>query len=41
MWENLYGTAAITARDAAECRLKWLNDQKFEPCIVEYNPKEN
>lgn len=28
-------------RDAAERHLKRLNDQKFEPYIVEYNLKEN
>ena len=41
MWENPYDTTTFTDRDAAERRLKRLNDQKFEPCIVEYNLKEN
>ena len=37
----IFGTATFTDRDAAERRLKRLNDQNFEPCIVEYNLKEN
>lgn len=28
-------------KHAAECHLKRLNDQKFEPYVVEYNLKEN
>lgn len=40
-WEHPYGTATFTDRDAAECHLKRLNDQKFEPYIVEYNLKED
>lgn len=41
MRSHPYGTATFMDRDAAERRLKRLNDQKFEPYIVEYYLKEN